>query len=215
MNWVTNTFSTSIGKKLLMAITGLSFCGFLAVHLIGNLTIYGGQGMFLSYVEHLHSLGVLVTAAEWVLVLLAIVHIAMGLTLFFQNLAARPVRYEVKKAAGGRTIGSATMPYTGIIILLFIIIHLLTFRFVDKTPVEINDYSILTATFSQAGFVLLYIAAVIIVAIHVSHGLWSGFQTLGFNHSKYMPFIMGLGIVFSIIVGIGFGFIPIYASIIA
>jgi succinate dehydrogenase / fumarate reductase cytochrome b subunit len=214
-NWLTNTFSTSIGKKLLMAFTGLCFIGFLAVHLIGNLTIYGGKELFLSYVEHLHALGVLVTAAEWGLVILALVHIVMGLTLFFQNLKARPVNYEVKKAAGGRTIGSSTMPYTGILILLFIIIHLLKFRFVDKTPVDVNDFTILAGTFSQIGWVLFYIVAVIIVAIHVSHGLWSGFQTLGLSHSKYMPFIMALGVVFAIIVGIGFGFIPIYASIIA
>ncbi len=214
-NWLTNAFSTSIGKKLLMAFTGLCFIGFLAVHIIGNLTIYGGKELFLSYVEHLHALGALVTVAEFGLVFLALVHIVMGLTLFLQNLKARPVRYEVKKAAGGRTIGSSTMPYTGILILLFIIFHLVKFRFVDKTPVDVNDFTILAATFSQIGWVLFYIVAVIIVAIHVSHGLWSGFQTLGLSHSKYMPFIMALSVVFAIIVGIGFGFIPIYASIIA
>ncbi|MDD2390777.1 MAG: succinate dehydrogenase cytochrome b subunit [Desulfobacterales bacterium] len=213
MNWLTNTLGTSIGKKLMMAITGLCFCGFLVVHLIGNLTIYGGKEMFLSYVDHLHALGKLITVAEWGLVILALIHILTGLTLFYQNLQSRPVNYQVKKAAGGRTIGSATMPYSGILILLFVLLHLFTFRFVDKT--NINDFIILTQTFVSFAFVLIYIIAVVIVAIHVSHGFWSGFQTLGLNHAKYMPIIMGLGIVFSIVVGVGFGFIPIYVSLIA
>jgi len=213
MNWLTNTLGTSIGKKLMMAVTGFCFCGFLAVHLIGNLTIYGGKDFFLSYVEHLHSLGVLITVAEWGLLILALIHILTGLTLFYQNLQARPVKYQVNKAAGGRTIGSATMPYTGILILLFVLLHLFTFRFVDKT--NITDFNILIQTFAGFGYVLIYLVAVIIVAFHVSHGFWSLFQTLGLNHPKYMPFIMGLGIVFSIVVGVGFGFIPIYVSLIA
>jgi succinate dehydrogenase / fumarate reductase cytochrome b subunit len=213
MNWLVNTLSSSIGKKLMMAVTGLCFCGFLAVHLIGNLTIYGGKEMFLGYVEHLHALGVLITLAEFGLVALALIHVITGLTLYFQNLKSRPIRYSMYKSAGGRTIGSATMPYTGILIILFVLLHLLTFRFVDKT--NTNDFQILVTTFTQFGSVLIYIVAVIIAAIHVSHGLWSGFQTLGLNHPKYIPIIMGLSVVFAVIVGVGFGFIPIYISLIA
>ena len=213
MNWLVRTFISSIGKKLMMSITGLCFCGFLVVHLIGNLTLYGGKDLFLSYVDHLHALGYLITAAELGLVFFAVVHIVMGLLLFYQNLRARPIRYSVKKNAGGRTIGSTTAPYTGIIILIFIIIHLLTFRFVDKTTT--NNFIIISNTFAQFGYVLFYIFAVIVVAIHVSHGLWSGFQALGLNHPKYMPFIRGIGIVFSLIIGVGFGLIPIYISVIS
>lgn len=212
MNWFLRTFISSIGLKLLMAVTGLCFCGFLTMHLIGNLTLYGGKNLFLAYVEHLHSFGYLVNVAELGLVFFGLIHILTGLLLFFQNLRARPVKYSVKKKAGGRTIGSATAPYTGIIILIFIIIHLITFRFVDKTT--INDFVILTNTFAQFGYVIFYIFAVIVVAVHVSHGLWSGFQTLGLNHPKYMPFIKAVGILFSLLIGVGFGFIPIYVSVI-
>lgn len=208
MNWLVRTLWSSIGKKLLMALTGLAFCGFLVTHLIGNLTVYGGKGLFLSYVEHLHAWGYLITAAEWGLVLFGLIHIITGLLLFYENWKARPVRYAVKKWAGGRTIGSATAPYTGILILIFIIVHLLAFRFVDKT--SIDDYGILSRTFAQFGYVLFYIAGVIIVAVHVSHGFWSGFQTLGLNHPKYMPLIRRLGLAFSIVIGIGFGSVPVY-----
>ena len=208
MKWLITTLTSSMGKKQIMALTGLAFCLFVAVHLIGNLTIYGGQNLFLSYVEHLHGWGYVLTAAELGLVLFALLHIAIGLILFIENLRARPVRYAVKKNAGGRTIGSITAPYTGVLILCFIVVHLIKFRFVDKTTT--NDYLLLSDTFAQLGWGLFYVAGVIIVAVHVSHGFWSGFQTLGLNHPKYMPLIKSLGIVFSVIVGVGFVSIPIF-----
>ncbi|MBL0731435.1 MAG: succinate dehydrogenase cytochrome b subunit [Desulfosarcina sp.] len=212
MYWVTKTFTTSIGKKILMAVTGLSFCCFLTVHLIGNLTLYGGQDLFNAYVEHLHSLGPVITLFEWGLLLLAIIHILTGSILFFQNLKARPVRYKVNKNAGGRTLGSATMPYTGFILLLFIIFHLFDFHFVDHTDQTV--YQIVSNSLSQIGLATVYLVAVIIAAVHISHGFWSLFQTLGANHPKYMSTIKNIGILFSLIIGIGFGFIPIFIAFI-
>jgi len=211
MNWLIKSLWSSIGKKLLMALTGLAFCGFLAGHLAGNLTIYGGKDAFNSYAEHLHSLGPLITFMEWTLVIFALVHIGTGLTLFYQNFKARPDRYVVNKRAGGRTIGSATMPYTGIILLVFIIVHLINFHFVDKSNVTI--YQIVSQTFEYPLYVLIYIVAMIVVAVHVSHGFWSAFQTIGANHPKYMPLIMVLSIFFSLAVGIGFGLLPIYIHV--
>ena len=205
------TLWSSIGKKLLMAFTGLSFCGFLAGHLAGNLTIYGGKSAFNSYAEHLHALGPLLTLAEWGLLVFALVHVSTGLILFYQNFTARTSRYVVNKRAGGRTIGSATMPYTGILLLAFIIFHLVNFHFVDKTNTTV--YQMVTQTFENPIYVVIYILAMIVVALHVSHGLWSAFQTIGANHAKYMPFIMALSIVFSLAVGFGFGIIPLYLSI--
>jgi succinate dehydrogenase / fumarate reductase cytochrome b subunit len=207
MNWLVKTLSSSIGKKQLMAVTGLGFCFFLFVHLAGNLTIYGGKDLFLSYVEHLHSLGYLITVAEWGLVLFALVHIGVGLLLFVENQKARPVKYAVNRSAGGQTIGSRTVPYTGTLILIFIIIHLLKFRFLDKTT--INDYVILSNTFAQLINVVFYVVGVIIVAVHVSHGFWSGFQTLGLSHPKYMPLIQLFSTVFGVIIALGFGSIPL------
>ena len=211
MNWLTQTLWSSVGKKLLMAVTGLSFCGFLAGHLAGNLTIYGGRDAFNSYAEHLHSLGPLLTLAEWGLLVFAIVHVCTGLILFFQNFKARTSRYVVNKKAGGRTIGSATMPYTGILLLAFVIFHLINFHFVDKTHTTI--YQIVTEAFKNPIYVIIYVLAMVVAALHVSHGFWSAFQTIGFNHEKYMPFIMALSIVFSLAVGFGFGIIPLYLSL--
>jgi succinate dehydrogenase / fumarate reductase cytochrome b subunit len=213
MSWFVNTLGSSIGKKLMMAISGLSFCGFLVAHLAGNLFIYGGRDAFNSYATHLHSLGPLVTIAELGLLTLALIHVLTGATLFYENLQSRPQRYAVNKSAGGRTIGSATMPYTGAFLLLFVIFHLLNFHFVDKTHITIFD--IVSKSFSHPAYVVFYVLAMIIAGLHVSHGLWSAFQTLGANHPNYMPIIMMLSLVFSLIVGIGFGFLPIYISLIA
>lgn len=208
MNWFTQTFASSIGKKWLMAITGLGFCLFLAGHLAGNLSLYGGRDAFNAYAAHLHSLEPLVKVMEAGLILFAVLHIGSGLVLFVQNLKARPERYSVNKSGGGRTLGSRTMPYTGVLILVFVVLHLLTFTFVDKTGTTI--YDIVSSTFQSPLYVVWYVLMMIVAAVHISHGLWSAFQTLGANHPKYMPFIRKFGIGFSIVIGIGFGSLPIY-----
>jgi succinate dehydrogenase / fumarate reductase cytochrome b subunit len=212
MKWVVNTLMSAIGKKLMMAATGLAFCGFLLVHLIGNLTLYGGRDLFNSYAKHLHSLGPLVTLFELGLLALAMVHVLTGLTLFYENWRARPIRYCVKKRAGGRTIGSATMPYTGILLLAFVTFHLVNFHFVDKAGRTI--FEIVASAFAQPWHVAIYVLAMIVAAIHVSHGFWSAFQTVGASHPKYMPIVRAVGLLFSLIVALGFGAIPIYVYMI-
>ncbi len=211
MTWITSTLGSSVGKKLMMALTGLSFCCFLIVHLAGNLSLYGGQDFFNAYVDHLHSLGVLITFAEWGLLILALIHILTGVTLFFGNLKSRPNRYAVNKSAGGRTLGSMTMPYTGLFLLAFIIFHLFDFHFTDHTTRTV--FQIVSESFSKPGYVVFYVLAVIIAAIHVSHGFWSAFQTLGLDHVKYTPLIKGVSLVFSWVLALGFGLIPIFVSI--
>jgi len=213
MNWFASTIMTSIGKKLLMALTGLSFIGFLSAHLAGNLFIYGGKNAFNSYAEHLHALGPVIIIAEFFLLVLVIIHILTGVVLFYQNIAARPIKYKKYKTAGGRSLGSSTMPYTGFIILAFVVFHLINFHFVDKTNTTI--FQIVASTFANPLYLVIYVSAMITLAIHVSHGFWSLFQTIGANHSKYTPFIKILSIAICLIFGVGFGFIPIYISMIS
>jgi succinate dehydrogenase / fumarate reductase cytochrome b subunit len=213
MNWLMQTLSSSIGKKLLMALTGLSFLGFLAAHLAGNLTIYAGPDAFNAYADKLQSLGPVLRVAEAVLLTFFTIHVVTGVFLFLQNLAARPARYAVSRNPGGKTLGSATMPYTGLLILVFVVFHLLNFTFVDKTGTTV--FQIVAASFQNPVYVGLYVLAMVIVALHVSHGFWSFFQTLGLNHPKYMPLVSGAGIILSLVFGIGFGFLPIYIAFMA
>lgn len=209
MNWICRTLSTSVGKKQLQAVTGLFFLLFLAAHLLGNLSIYGGGAAFVAYAQHLHALGKLLLAAEVLLAAALIIHVSLGLILFFENRRARPVRYTMDESGGGRTFSSQTMPYTGLLILGFLGVHLSNFshHLVDQTSRTI--FQITVEVFSHKGYLAFYLFSMVIVALHVRHGLWSAFQTVGANHPKYMPFIEKLSIVFAVIVGIGFGSLPL------
>jgi succinate dehydrogenase / fumarate reductase, cytochrome b subunit len=209
MNWVRQTFSTSVGKKQLMAATGLLFLLFLATHLLGNLSIYGGPPAFVDYAVRLHALGTLLVVAEVGMAVALIIHAGTALVLFFENRRARPVRYTADKSAGGRTLSSETMPYTGLLILGFIGVHLATFshHIVDQTTR--NIFQIAVAVFSQKIYLAIYLLGAVLVAFHVRHGLWSALQTVGASHPKYTPFIHALSIVFALIVGIGFGSLPL------
>ena len=213
MNWYLFILGSSVGKKILMAVTGLCLIGFLAVHLLGNVMAFAGAEAFNGYAAKLHSLQPYLTVFNIGLALLGLVHIVVGIILFFENLKARPTRYKVYKNPGGRTIGSNTMPYTGVLILIFVVFHLLKFTFVDKSVTPI--YQQMAATFAGPLWVCLYVAAMIVVAVHISHGLWSMFQTFGLNHPRYMPLVMKLGLVAALAFGIGFGMLPIYLLIIA
>jgi succinate dehydrogenase / fumarate reductase cytochrome b subunit len=208
MNWYPQNISTAIGKKLLMAVTGLGFMGFILMHLAGNLSFYFGRDAFLKYVETLHTLGPIIVVVELGLLALAIIHVGTGTILFFQNRGARTTRYAVKKTAGGRTIGSRTMPYTGFLILLFVILHLSQFHFIDHAVQTPWDAAV--DTFNNGLFVLIYMAAVVLVGIHIRHGFWSLFQTLGLNNEKYMPLIQTIGIVIAVAAAVGFFFVPVY-----
>ena len=208
MSWLIRTFGSSIGKKLLMAITGLSFIVFLSAHLAGNLTLYKGGTAFNAYAEKLHSLGPILTVFEFGLLAFALIHVTFGIILFVQNLKARSVPYENDRRAGGRTLSSVTMPYTGIIILVFVIFHLINFSFVDKSQRTI--FEIVSSAFANPVYLVIYVFVMIVVALHIRHGFWSAFQTIGANHPKYMPALMVLSVIASLIFGFGFGLLPIY-----
>ena len=212
MNWYLFILGSSVGKKIMMAVTGLCLIGFLAVHLLGNFMAFAGAEAFNGYAAKLHSLQPYLSVFNIGLAMLGLVHIVIGTLLFFQNLKARPTGYHVYKDPGGRTIGSNTMPYTGVLILIFVISHLLKFTFVDKTATPI--YQQMAAAFANPVWVLIYVVAMVIVAVHISHGFWSMFQTFGINHPRHMPLIMKLGLVVTLVFGIGFGILPIYLLII-
>jgi succinate dehydrogenase / fumarate reductase cytochrome b subunit len=213
MNWLTATFGTAIGKKLFMSLTGLCFCLFLVGHLAGNLLLLKGADAFNAYAAHLQALGPVLRLVEGGLVFFALVHVVTGLVLFYQNLRARPARYRVNASGGGQTLGSATMPYTGVLILAFVVFHLVQFTFVAKD--EGGVYALVAAAFSQPFYVGLYILAVTIVAVHVSHGFWSAFQTLGLNHVKYYGALRTVSVVLAVVLGAGFAFLPVFVGWVA
>lgn len=179
---LSQTLRSSVGQKILMAVSGAMLSLFLFVHLVGISTTFFGSEAFNSYTEKLHSLGVLVSFFEVGLLAVFLLHIFLGITLFLQNNQARPVCYQVEKSSGGRTLGSRTMPYTGVVILIFIVVHLVNFHFADHS-IPISD--IVKNVLSKPAYAFFHISAMAVLALHISHGFWSLFQSLGINHPKY------------------------------
>ncbi len=188
MSWFIQTCTSSVGKKYIMAASGLMLGGFLLVHAAGNSSIFLGRNAFISYAEHLHALGPLIPLAEICLLAIFLIHIITGISLFLQNLNARADRYAVSTTAGGRTWGSRTMPYTGAAILAFILMHLFNVRFIEHAQTVADTVGTIL---SNPLYTLFYAAGMTVLALHISHGFWSLFQSIGLNHPRYNGFIRG------------------------
>ncbi|MCF6289695.1 MAG: succinate dehydrogenase cytochrome b subunit [Desulfobacterales bacterium] len=201
--------STPLGKKGLMALSGAGLGFFLLIHLLGNLTAFMGRQAFLSYAEHLHRLGPLIQLFEAMLVSLFAVHVILAALLYLENLRARPQRYAVYKRQAGHW-GARTMPYTGLVILVFVLVHLANFHFTNG-EVEIAD--LVRSTLHQPGYGLFYILSMAALGLHLSHGFWSMFQSLGLSHPKYEPLVRNGALAISLLIGAVFILIPTLAML--
>jgi succinate dehydrogenase / fumarate reductase, cytochrome b subunit len=207
---------SSVAKKQIMGVTGLLLCGFLISHLAGNCLIYVGTDAFNKYAHALIS-NPFIYVAEGILLAIFLVHLALAIRLTIENRAARPVNYYMKVPTGrGANFASSTMPYTGMLILIFLVLHIWQFKFgpyyeVMVEGVTMRDlYRLLLEYFSSPLAVAWYIFCMLALGIHVSHGFWSAFQSLGFNHPKYTPALRVASKAFAVIVTIGFSALPIY-----
>ncbi len=212
MTWLWNFISSSIGKKLLMALSGLFFCSFLLVHMAGNMTIFIGPETFNAYTAIMSSASIN-KVLEVVMVLLFLVHIYTSATLTIENRAARPEKYAMDVSAGKRTFMSSNMFITGSIILIFVIVHLIGFKYGDWSaePGATNTmYALLAETYASIFWTAVYVIAVIVLGFHLNHAFQSAFQTLGLNHKKYTPFIKKLGTLYSIVIALGFASFPVF-----
>ncbi len=215
MSWVTKTLSSSLGRKLIMAVTGLSLVLFLLVHCGINACIFLNDGghTFNEAAEFMaHNW--LIRAAEVGLMLGFIIHIIDGLLLWKSNAAKRPVQYAVVKGEANSTWYSRSMGILGSLLLIFLIIHLRHFWVVSRFTDEITSgqetlFGEMKEVFENVWFVVLYVIGCISLAYHLLHGFQSAFQTMGWNHPKYTPFIKTVGAIFSIIVPLVFAAMPI------
>jgi len=215
--WVVRAFCSSIGKKIVMAITGLALCGFLVMHLGGNLLLYVGAEHYNHYAHTLHAQAILLWIAELGLLVLFVAHIWLAFSTKFENDAARPTAYAVKqtKMEEGPLAApaSSTMFITGIVVLLFLILHLWDFKFEHFS----NQFENLTPyvkarVLLRSGLTfVVYIVGSLFLGYHVLHGFQSAFQTLGINHPKYTPAIRFLSVAFGIVVALGFASFPLWA----
>ena len=215
MSWLVKTLGSSLGKKLLMAITGLFLCSFLVVHCFLNSFIFFNDGgvSFNEGAEFMAHNPVIRTM-EVVLFLGLIVHAVQALIITLHNKKARPVGYAVTNGNANSKWYSRSMGLLGTLILIFLIIHLKHFWFVSRLTDEISSgeetlFGEMKEVFANPIWVILYVASMFSLAYHLLHGFQSGFQTLGMNHPKYSPFIKFLGVGFAIIIPFIFALMPL------
>lgn len=211
-----NYVTSSIGKKQVMALTGLGLIGFTATHLLGNIAIFIGADTFNLYAHTLTS-NKLIYIAEAGLMGMFVLHIILAALTRIQNVAARPQKYAVKKSTGiGETFASKTMPLTGVILLVFIILHLLNFKFGTEYStvvdgVQMRDlYKTVIEYFANPAYVAWYVFAMAVLGFHTSHGFYSMFQSWGLDHPKYTPIIKASACAYGTVVAVGFSALAIF-----
>ena len=214
MGWIIRALNSSIGKKFVMAVTGICLILFLVIHLVNNLTLYAGPDLFNTVVKNLDSIKPLIRVIEAILVLIFIFHIFSGVRLWYQNRKARPQKYTVNGSSKNTDVYSRTMIWSGSIIFIFLAIHLNTFWVSFNLGHPLADvhnyYQIVVEGFQNPIYSGFYIVAMILLGFHLNHGFQSTFQTFGWNHKKYFPLIQKLGFIYTIIMVIGFASIPVY-----
>lgn len=194
--WPVEFYSTAVGKKWVMALTGVGLMGFVFVHMVGNLKMYQGRTAFDAYAETLRYLLYPIMPAYGVLWLFRIglilmfgFHIHSAYTLTRMNHRARPVKYQSSRDYIAVSFASRTMRWTGIIIGLYVLFHLadLTIGWANPDFVYGNVYDNVVASFSQVPVAVLYIVANLALGIHLFHGTWSIFQTVGSMNPRFDP----------------------------
>lgn len=222
MSWFTNFLTSSIGRKLVMSLTGLFLIVFLLVHLLGNLQLLSNDGgeSFNVYAKFMTT-NPLIKTTSFLLYAGFVLHIIQGFLLVAKNRAARGSRYKVKntRAVNTSAAASSNMGPLGIIILIFLIVHLVQFKMkmvmgsvadVTYGGVTMHDlYTEVAAVYTNIAFVIFYIVAMAAVGFHLWHGFQSAFQTLGLNHKKYSPFIQTVGKIYAVVVPLLFAIIPL------
>jgi succinate dehydrogenase / fumarate reductase, cytochrome b subunit len=203
-------YSNTLGKKIVMAVTGIILFGFIIGHMAGNLQFFLGPEKLDAYAENLRHVPALLWSVRAVLLIAVILHIASSISLARLHQVARPIGYVRKKSVGS-TYASRTMYWSGPIVLAFLIYHLLhmTFGTVHPHFQELKPYENLVAGFSNPIVSVAYIISIVLLGMHLYHGLWSMFQTLGAAHPRYTPKLRAAAKIITFIIVVGFIAVPI------
>ncbi len=210
-------FSSSVGSKILIGLTGLLLFGFLVSHLLGNLTLLLGPTAFNAYAYKLESLVPVLYLAEAGLVAIFLVHVVKTMLFTRRNSAARPARYQEKHRAGHtsrKTLSSTTMAVTGLFILFFVIVHVRTFKFgtwyTDPLTGHRDLYRLVDEIYQNPLYVGFYVAAMVLIGMHLNHGISSAAHSLGWTNQRYARTLVLGGRVLAVIIAGGFAVLPLY-----
>jgi succinate dehydrogenase / fumarate reductase cytochrome b subunit len=203
-------YESTIGKKAIMAVSGLILFGFLIAHMLGNLQIFLGPQVMDHYAETLHGNPPLLWTARTILLISVILHIWSSIQLTMIKREARPVAY-VKRSNVVSSWASRSMMLSGPIIAAFVVFHLLhlTTGTIHPNFVELHAYENLVSGFMVVPFAVIYIVVMVLIGFHLSHGIWSMFQSMGLSHPRYTPAIKKFASIFSWVLIAGFISVPI------
>jgi succinate dehydrogenase / fumarate reductase cytochrome b subunit len=206
-------YETTVGKKLVMALTGVILVGFVLGHMTGNLQVFLGKEVFNRYAALLHTSAELLWVVRLVLLASVALHIISAVQLALIAKKARPQGY-VKQKSTTSTYASRTMYWSGPIVAVFIVYHLLHFTVGTVHPTQPFPgheaaYENVIAGFQVIPVSLFYIFAMALLCLHLFHGVWSMFQTLGIAHPRFTPLLKNLAALISFAVAIGFSAVPI------
>ncbi len=214
--------STSVGQKVVMAITGLALCGFLVAHLAGNLKLFAGEAEFNHYAETLHSLGPLLAIAEIGLFAVFVAHLGLAVSTTAMNRAARGASYEMKESKqehfalpkGG---ASNWMLLTGVLVLGFLVMHIADMKLkrnplVDygpamQTPGDpsvMSEFKVVRQVLSNPPNAIVYFIGIFALGIHLTHGVRSACQSLGINHPRWNSLLKNFSLLFGWVIAGGF-----------
>ena len=217
-------FTSSIGRKILMAITGQAMVLFAVIHLLGNSSIFGWlNGGINAYAEHLHSLPLpIIISFRLVMLALVCIHIWFGIQLTIENRGGRPQQYAVKSTQKA-TFASENMIWTGVLLALFLAYHLAHFTFQVVYPETAalkhlvplhgemvpNVLGMVTSGFTNFFVSFIYVGAMVVLFLHLSHGIQSFFQTMGWSCDKSQPIIVRFGSLVALVLFLGYVAIPL------
>lgn len=215
MNKFTALYRSSVGKKIIMSLSGLFLCTFLVVHVVINLFLFKQDGgeTYNHYSEFMSS-NPFIRTVEIVLFAGLIAHVISGAVVWLKNRASRPVGYEMYQLKDNTTFTSRTPMLTASASLVgfFLVIHLRTFwvpnRFWEIPPQ--SNYDLVAAAFSDPVYSLFYIVALLFLAFHLRHGFQSGFQTLGLSDKQYKWLIDSVAVIFWLFIPLAFAAMPAY-----
>lgn len=210
---LTHAFKSTVGRKVLMALTGLALIGFLVAHLTGNFLLYGGPKKFNDYGHALTSTPLLYVAEIGLLVVFFI-HVWAAMTLRRVNHDARPEGYKVKANAGHtsrRNLASGNMIISGVVIVIFLVVHIVTLKYgthYDSPEEGVRDlHKLVLEKFSNPIYSGGYVIAMVILGFHLWHAFGSALQTLGIGHTRNFA---RLGKLIALVLAIGFLSFPLY-----
>jgi succinate dehydrogenase / fumarate reductase, cytochrome b subunit len=209
---VVSFWQSTTGKKIVMAVTGAILFIFVIGHMLGNLQVFEGPEKINAYGRFLHNLGEILWAERIGLLAAVVLHITATVQLALRNKAARPVDYSRRKAINS-SYASRTMYWSGPIVLAFVIFHLLHLTAGMIAPgaafIEGDVYHNVVAGFQVWWVSAWYIFSICLLGLHLRHGIWSMFQSVGFNHPRYTPILKSAAVWIAVIIVLGYISIPI------